>query len=105
MIMELLSQGVSSQTCGGVPSLVVHLVLFGQSVAEELLVIAFLNVMGLEPHARHMDGVAVRGEPPVGLEDVGTYVAGTCDHIRGVVAGLVEVLGAELTAVDAGEQG
>src|SRR5262245_16916668 len=85
----------SPATAGRVPPPVMHLVLPGQPVTEELLVVAFLHVMGLEPHPRHMDRVAVRGESPVRVEDVGADVARAGDHVRGVVAGLPEVLGAE----------
>jgi hypothetical protein len=71
-------------TVGRVPSLVVHLVLLGQPVTEELLVVAVLQVVGLEPHPGNMEGVAVRGEPSVGLVDVRADVARAGDHVRGV---------------------
>ncbi len=51
-----------------------------------------------------MDGVAVRGEPAVGLVNVRADVARAGDYVRGVGAGLPEVLGAELAPVDACEQ-
>src|SRR5690349_16903120 len=68
---QLAAAGDEVRSSSRMPPPVMHLVLPGQPVTEELLVVAFLHVMGLQPHPRHMDRVAVRGEPPVGLEDVG----------------------------------
>src|SRR5215212_1460726 len=86
------------------PHVIVGTVYVGQAPAEEAVVVLLLDMMGLQPHAGHVDRLAVRWESAVRLVDVGADVPRALDDIGGVIARLVQVLLAELALVDAFEQ-
>jgi hypothetical protein len=88
----------------GVPVPVVGAVRFGHAILEELLVILILNVVSLHPNPGDVYGLAMRGEPPVSLVDIGAEVRAAGDHIFAVVARLFQVLRPEIAFVDPLEQ-
>jgi hypothetical protein len=83
---------------------VVVLVCTCQPVPKELLVILNLDVMDLEPDAGNVDGVAMRGETPVGVINVSADVPNALDHSWRINRGFVEIAITVIALVDAREQ-
>src|SRR5262249_12893521 len=89
----------------GMPPLLVLPLRFGVAAVEKHVVVAKVEMVGLQPDAGHVDGVAMGGKSAVPLVDVGANVLHAGDHLFLVVRHFLEIARSAILAENSVEIG